>query len=87
MRVIVLSDSHADSIDLLPRKAIDELSGADLVVHAGDYTGRELLEELRQLGNFKGVHGNMDPPEIKRELPALETIVVVAIARASYQLS
>lgn len=76
MRVVVLSDSHADSIDRLPRKAIDELTGADLVVHAGDYTGRELLEDLRRTGNFKGVHGNMDPPEIKRELPALETIAV-----------
>lgn len=71
-----MSDSHADSIDSLPRRIVDELSGADFVVHAGDYTGRRLLEELRRFGNFKGVHGNMDPPEIKRELPALETIVV-----------
>lgn len=55
---------------------MDELSGADLVVHAGDYTQTKLLEELRRRGNFKGVHGNMDPLEIKRELPALETIVI-----------
>lgn len=76
MKVVVLSDSHADSIDQLPRRIVDELSGADLIVHAGDYTGTQLLAELRRLGNFKGVHGNMDEAEIKRELPALVTIAV-----------
>jgi hypothetical protein len=76
MKVVVLSDSHVDSIGSLPRRIVDELSGADLVVHAGDYTGMKLLEELRRRGNFKGVHGNMDPPKIKRELPALETFVI-----------
>lgn len=76
MKVVVLSDSHVDTIDGLPRRTVDEMSGADLVVHAGDYTGMKLLEELRRPGNFRGVHGNMDPPEIKRELPALETVVI-----------
>lgn len=76
MRIVVLSDSHTDSIDDLPRRIFDELSGADLIVHAGDYTGAELLEELRRRGNFEGVHGNMDPPEIEQELPALETFVI-----------
>lgn len=55
---------------------MDELSGADLIIHAGDYTAIGLLNELRRRGNFRGVHGNLDAPEIKRELPALETISV-----------
>jgi putative phosphoesterase len=55
---------------------VDELSGADLIIHAGDYTAIGLLNELRRRGNFRGVHGNLDAPEIKRELPALETISV-----------
>ncbi len=76
MRIVVLSDSHTDAIDRLPGRIVDELSGADLIVHAGDYTGLQILEELRRRGNFRGVHGNMDPPEIKRGLPALETLVV-----------
>jgi hypothetical protein len=76
MKIVVLSDSHTDSIDHIPKRIVDELSGADLVVHAGDYTGTKLLEELRRPGNFRGVHGNMDPPEIKQELPALETVVI-----------
>jgi len=76
MRIGVLSDSHANSIDHIPKRIVDELSGVDLIVHAGDYTGKTLLEELRKLGNFKGVYGNMDSPEIRQQLPALETIDV-----------
>lgn len=63
-------------MDRLPRRIVDELSGADMVIHAGDYTGENLLGELQKLRNFRGVHGNLDPPGIKRELPALETAVI-----------
>jgi len=76
LKVVVLSDSHTDSIDELPKRIVDELSGADMVIHAGDYTGESLLGKLQKLRNFKGVHGNLDPPTIKRELPALETVAV-----------
>jgi len=76
MKIVVLSDSHTDSIDRLPRKSIDELSGADFIFHLGDYTGRELLGALRRFRNFNGVHGNMDPQDIKHELPAMQTIEV-----------
>ena len=76
MKIVVLSDSHADSEEGLPNEAREEVSGADLVIHAGDYTGPRLLEELLRRGNFKGVYGNMDPPEIRRRLPAVETIEV-----------
>ena len=73
---MVLSDSHTESVEGLPNGALEEVSGADLVIHAGDYTGPGLLEALRRRGNFKGVFGNMDPPEIKRGLPAVETIEI-----------
>jgi putative phosphoesterase len=76
MKIGVLSDSHANTMDLIPRRIIDELSGVDLIIHAGDYTGKTLLEELRRLGSFKGVYGNMDPPEVRQQLSALETLDV-----------
>jgi putative phosphoesterase len=49
---------------------LDELSGVDIIVHAGDYVRKPLLDELRKLGNFVGVHGNMDSADVKSELPA-----------------
>ena len=30
------------------------------------YTSKNLLDQLRELGNFKGVYGNMDSEEIRR---------------------
>ena len=76
MKIGVLSDSHAHSLDDLPKKAVDVLSGMDLIIHAGDYTGKRLLDDLRNLGNFKGVYGNMDPFEIRRELPSIKVLEV-----------
>ncbi len=64
-----MSDSHVNDLSALPKKAVNLLKDMDLIVHAGDYTGKKLLDELRALGNFEGVYGNMDPPEIIEELP------------------
>jgi len=77
LRIGVLSDSHTNSLEALPGKAIDELTGVDLIIHAGDYTGKDVLDGLRELGDFKGVHGNMDPPGIKAELPKTEFFEVM----------
>ena len=65
----MLSDTHAKDLDDLPDRILEDIKKADLIIHVGDYTSKKFLEKLRDLGNFKGVHGNMDPNEIKRELP------------------
>jgi uncharacterized protein len=74
MKLVVISDSHTDSIDSLPKQVRDELSGADLIIHAGDFTGMPLVEALRKIGPFKGVYGNIDGPEVRRELPPIEIV-------------
>ncbi len=73
-RIIVISDTHTDSIDSLSDRLVDELSDADLIIHAGDFTGKQLLDDLRKLGKFRGVYGNIDGPDIRRELPEIDTI-------------
>ncbi|MBK5191230.1 MAG: metallophosphoesterase family protein [Methanosarcinales archaeon] len=70
MKVVVLSDTHAKDLADLPERILEDITKADLIVHVGDYTSKMFLDQLRDLGNFKGVHGNMDPNEIKSELPA-----------------
>ena len=74
MKVGVLSDSHVYALDDLPKKAVDRLRAMDLIIHAGDYTGNKLLDELQELGDFKGVYGNMDPFDIKAVLPKSEVL-------------
>lgn len=74
MKIIAISDTHIQSISDLPQKAIDILSKADLILHAGDYTGLQLVADLRELADFKGVYGNMDPPSVRAELKPVEII-------------
>ena len=74
MKIGVLSDTHSDSLERLPKKLVDDLSGMDLVIHAGDFTGKSLVDGLRRLGPFRGVYGNIDGPEVRRELPAIDIV-------------
>lgn len=74
VKVGVVSDSHVSKIDQLPSKLVDGLKEVDLIVHLGDYTGKELLDSLRGLGDFRGVFGNMDPSALRSELPEKEVI-------------
>ena len=69
MKVVVLSDTHAKDLADLPDRILEDIKKADLIIHVGDYTSKMFLNQLRESGDFKGVHGNMDPNEIKSELP------------------
>lgn len=58
---------------------------ADLIIHAGDLTGIEVLEELEALGPpLFAVHGNVDTAEVVSRLPA-SAEVEVAGARIAVQ--
>jgi putative phosphoesterase len=76
VRICVISDTHTDSIDSLSRQILDELSGVDMIIHAGDFTGKRLVDALRKIGPFRGVYGNIDGPDVRKELPAIDTIQV-----------
>ena len=68
LKLGVLADSHVHDLTELPKKAVELLEDMDLIVHAGDYTGKELVDKLPKLGKFKGVYGNIDPPSVRKEL-------------------
>jgi putative phosphoesterase len=74
VKIVVISDSHTDSIDNLPSQVLDEISGADMIIHAGDFTGKRLVDELRKIGPFRGVYGNIDGPDVRKELPAIDIV-------------
>ena len=76
MKICVISDTHTDSIENLPRRVLDELSGAEMIIHAGDFTGRPLVDALRRIGPFRGVYGNIDGPDVREELPEIDTVQV-----------
>jgi putative phosphoesterase len=71
-RVGVLSDTHG----LLRPEAIDALRGSELIVHAGDVGGAEVLERLRAIAPTFAVRGNVDTAPWAAVLPATEVVEV-----------
>jgi len=76
MRIVVLADTHVNRLEYLPKKIIDALSTVDLVIHAGDFTDVQVLEELKRLREVKAVQGNMDSVELKTVLPVKEIVEI-----------
>ena len=51
------------------------MRASDLILHAGDFTYPEVLEELRTLGPpVEAVHGNVDTEELRRMLPEARVV-------------
>jgi putative phosphoesterase len=72
MRIGIISDTHLSSLTgVFIALAKDRFAECDMVVHAGDFTSPEIYFYLRELtsNNVIGVHGNMDPPEMRKILP------------------
>ena len=54
----LISDTHG-----LVRPAVHEaLKGVEIILHAGDVGGSEILDELRLIAPVRAVFGNTDPP-------------------------
>jgi putative phosphoesterase len=74
MKIGILSDTH---LYVLTRELIDiyekYLSDMDIILHAGDHVSVEVVE-FQQRYNFHGVHGNMDPHDVKNMLPKKKVI-------------
>lgn len=71
MKIVVISDTHSIP---LPKKLIDVLSNADLIIHAGDICDSQTLKELQKLADVKAVHGNMCDAKLNQKLPLKEYI-------------
>ncbi len=72
MIIGVISDTHVSSLRELPDQLIETLAQVDLVIHAGDFTEKAVVDELARLNDVKAVCGNMDSAEIRRVLPSKE---------------
>jgi putative phosphoesterase len=71
MRLAIISDTHLPrGSRALPEACLARLRAADVILHAGDFIDRDVLNELATLGpDFHGVHGNVDRPEVVAALP------------------
>jgi putative phosphoesterase len=79
-RIGVISDTHG----LVRPEALRALAGADLIVHAGDVGGPEVLEALRAVAPVVAVRGNNDRGRWAATLS--ETEVIETDGRSLYVL-
>jgi uncharacterized protein len=76
LKLGVISDTHAMVLEEIPASILAALAEVDIIVHAGDFTNKDVLEGLRNLGKVKAVYGNMDSAELKQMLPSRETFEI-----------
>jgi uncharacterized protein len=66
VRIVAISDTHIpDFAKRLPTELYAPLRRADLILHAGDVTSPEVLEELATLAPVHAALGNGDGPGVE----------------------
>jgi putative phosphoesterase len=70
----VISDTHG----LLRPEAVEALKGSELIVHAGDIGGPEVIEALRAVAPVVAVRGNNDRGRWAEEFPPYDVAEVGA---------
>lgn len=75
MRIAIISDTHLPrGRRRLPARCVEEIRRSELLLHAGDVSTVEALDELRSIGPpLQAIHGNVDEPALQQELPATLT--------------
>lgn len=83
VHVLVLSDTHIrhNGRRRLPAAVYRHLEQADLILHAGDVTVGEVLEDLARYAPVHGVLGNNDR-ELVGSLPESVVMVVAGVSLA-----
>ncbi len=76
MRIGLISDTHG----LLRPEAVAALQGVELILHAGDVGGLQIVEDLWRIAPVHAVAGNVDPagsfpPEIDLDLAGVRVHV------------
>jgi putative phosphoesterase len=75
-RIGVISDTH----DLVRPEALLALAGCDLLLHAGDICGPDVLDALREIAPVIAVRGNNDHGRWAEALPETATVTLGGIS-------
>ncbi|MFH1457723.1 MAG: metallophosphoesterase [Candidatus Omnitrophota bacterium] len=78
MKIGVISDTHIpDRAEDIPKKILEDFAGVDMIIHVGDLVNLNVLKKLKSIcANTKAVWGNMDPDEVRSQLPEKEVIKI-----------
>ncbi|HEX7279365.1 MAG TPA: metallophosphoesterase family protein [Solirubrobacterales bacterium] len=69
--IAILADTHMPRGNrALPAACVETIRAAEGVIHAGDFFAASVLAELQELNpRVHAVHGNVDEPALREELP------------------
>lgn len=77
MKILVLSDTHIPrSAHDLPQAVYDEIPRVDMILHAGDFSEKDVYDKLASLKKITAVYGNMDPANLRHILNQKEVISI-----------
>jgi uncharacterized protein len=71
-RIGVISDTHGH----LDAKINKYFSGCDEIWHAGDIGDLSVTDELNKIAPVRGVYGNIDNHQIRREFPLHQRFII-----------
>jgi hypothetical protein len=76
MKIGVIADTHIpDRAKDIPQQILETFKGMDMVIHAGDFVDLSILNKLKTVcRDVKAVWGNMDPYEVRKQLPEKEIV-------------
>ena len=76
-RILVVSDTHIpEKATKLPEQFLKQIQKEDIILHAGDLTKVEVLEQLQKLAKVYAVWGNMDDGKVKKVLPETQSLEI-----------
>jgi putative phosphoesterase len=83
-RLVIVSDTHVPQrARAIPAPLWRAMEDADVVVHAGDWNGIALLDEVEaRVARLVAVRGNNDGPEFDDRLPEVASVDLDGIALA-----
>jgi putative phosphoesterase len=72
----IVADTHLPrGSRRIPDECWERMAAADLILHAGDFSAPEVLDDLETLGPpVAAVHGNIDSPELTMRLPEARVV-------------
>jgi putative phosphoesterase len=81
VRLLLIADTHVPRrARELPAQVWDEVAGADVVIHAGDWVAPELLDELQtRATRLVACWGNNDGPALRARLPERADVTLAGV--------
>ena len=75
--VVAVSDTHCRRWEEVHPDIRRALADADVAVHCGDFTNQAVVDGMKGVAEkVVVVHGNSDPPEVRRAIPYVEVLEI-----------